>query len=103
MGICGGFFSWNHGSFARIFMMKKMVNLSMAAYSKRVIIPTLSVFAVSIILSWVIYVQFDNSLFSVVLMFLVSILIVALSISTIGLNNSERRYIYYFLRSKIKR
>lgn len=89
--------------FARIFMMKKMVNLSMVAYSKRVIIPTLSVFAVSIILSWVIYVQFDNSLFSVVLMFLVSILIVALSISTIGLNNSERRYIYYFLRSKIKR
>lgn len=86
---------------ARLVMVKRMVDLSILEFIRSVIVPVLSVSAISFLVTWLVYNQVDNSIFSVVFVGFTAIIVVLLSISIIGLNKKERECVHRILISKL--
>lgn len=86
----------------RLFILRKLISLSIREYVKKVIFPISSVSILAFALSAIIYVKYSSETFSnVITVIMSSVFICLVSIFTVGINVKERNMIMEVLNKKI--
>lgn len=79
--------------FARMYMLRNMINLPMLSYLKNIYIPIVGVVISSLILPVLVYTQMDEGFIRLVAVGTVSVISVAIFSLIIGMTRNERRFI----------
>lgn len=89
--------------FARIYMMRNLIDLSIIKYFKRVLIPVVSVALVSPIIPIFAYSYLENTFLSFIFVCLISVICVIVASFSIGMTREERNLIIDKLSSYINK
>lgn len=79
--------------YARVYLMRNLINLPLSTYFKKVVFPIILVASVSPILPFFIYINIGSGYFSVLMVCIVSVICTILSIYFWGVTNHEREIV----------
>lgn len=85
----------------RVLLVRKIIHITIAEYSKEVVLPIITTIIISGILSYYAVSWDGDSLLSAILKMAVVFLIVFTTVSTIGLRQQERIYIYNIVKNRL--
>ncbi|WP_321518145.1 lipopolysaccharide biosynthesis protein [uncultured Bacteroides sp.] len=88
---------------ARLYMLKPMINLSITFYLKNVVCKILIVLLASLLVPLLLEFILSYSYLKSIVLIITSTFFTALSVLYLGLNLSERKYIYSTIRNKLLR
>lgn len=86
--------------FVRLYLVGQIVSFSLTTYCKKVLLPTMAVFIVSMMTSVLIFRYIPTGITYVFIMSAITLFISISSILSIGVNQSERRIMAAFIKSK---
>lgn len=87
----------------RLTFLRKLINLNIYEFIRKVIYPTLAVSAIIVTLIVLKYMYISNTTFtSFVIESLLLVFVEIVVIGAIGLNNNERKFIFNIIKSKLK-
>lgn len=88
--------------FARMYMLRKLINLPLRAYLKNIYLPIISVVLISIILPLYVQSLFPEGFLRLIYVGFVSVISVGVTVFVIGLTNGERKFfadkVFHILR-----
>lgn len=89
--------------FARLWMLRRMIDLSLKEYVKNVLYPVIAVTAISYILPSCIVFNFEGTWWRFLIVGFSDIISSGIVIYLIGLNPNEKKYVKQFIKEKIQK
>lgn len=90
------------GVFVRIFVMRKQVQLPKRVYIKQAVLPTVVVTLLAAIPPVFTHLSIENDILRLVVTLVVSVFSIGVCVITVGITESERKYGFSFIKSKLE-